>query len=154
MNIIIKLYVLLFRRHNQYQKFLPKSNQDILKVIKNVLIGYVTVKSFRYIKVNRLNPLYVIIDKINRSIEESNGDKYLTVDPTDESKGIFNKYKEMQSKIRDLIRSITNNLDDYDKKYMKTKFNSNDDLPLNKTLEIRNMMVVRPVFHESNKLRF
>ena len=123
-------------------------------MIKDVLIRYVTVKSFSYIKVNRLNSLYLIIDKINRSIEESNGDKYLTVDPTDESKDIFDKYKEMQSKIRDLIRSITNNLDDYDKKYMKIKFNSDDDLPLDKTLEIRNMMVFRPVFHESNKLRF
>ena len=34
-------------------------------------------------------------------------------------------------------------------KYMKTKFNSDDDLPLNKTLEIRSMIiVVRSVFYE------
>ena len=30
-------------------------------------------------------------------------------------------------KIRDLIRSITKNSDDYDEKYMKIKFNSYDD---------------------------
>ena len=41
----------------------------------------------------------------------------------------------MWSKIRDLIRSITNNSDDdYDEKYMKSKFNSDKDLPLNKML--------------------
>ena len=34
---------------------------------------------------------------------------------------------------RDLIRSIKKNADDYDEKYMKIKFNSGDELPLNKT---------------------
>ena len=35
---------------------------------------------------------------------------------------------------------------------MKIKFNSNDKLPLNKMIEILSMMiVVRAVFHESNK---
>ena len=39
-----------------------------------------------------------------------------------------------------------------DKKYMKFKFNSDDDLPLKKTLELRNMIIiVRAVFHEDNK---
>ena len=42
----------------------------------------------------------------------------------------------MHSKIRDLIRSITKNSDDFDEKYMKIKFNSDDELPLNKTIEI------------------
>ena len=35
---------------------------------------------------------------------------------------------------------------------MKIKFNSDDDLPLKKTLEIRNMIIVaRAAFHEDNK---
>ena len=38
------------------------------------------------------------------------------------------------------------------KKYMKTKFNSDNKLPLNKTIEIPTMaIVVRAVFHENNK---
>ena len=62
------------------------------------------------------------------------------------------KHTEMWSKIRDLIRSITNNSDYYDEKYMKIKLVSDDDLPLNKTLELRNMMIViRSFFHEGNK---
>ena len=40
----------------------------------------------------------------------------------------------MWSEIRDLIMSITKNSDDYDEKYMKINFNSDDELPLNKTI--------------------
>ena len=54
------------------------------------------------------------------------------------------KYKneEIWSKIRDLIRSITKNSDDYDEKYMNIKFNSDDELPLNKTIEISTATIV------------
>ena len=45
---------------------------------------------------------------------------------------------------------MANNSDDYDKKYMKIKFNSDDDLPLKKTLKLCNMViVVRSVFQVS-----
>ena len=57
----------------------------------------------------------------------------MTLVPTIESKQIINKYEEMWSKIRYLIRSITKHSDDYDEKYMKIKFNSDDEFPLNKT---------------------
>ena len=64
--------------------------------------------------------------------------------PTDDT---LKKYEEMWSKIKDLIRSITNTSHDYDEKYIKIKFNSDSDLPLNKTLKLYNMViVVRSVF--------
>ena len=44
------------------------------------------------------------------------------------------KYRELWNKVTDLTRSITNNSDNHNIKYMKIKFNSDDDLPLNKTL--------------------
>ena len=44
-------------------------------------------------------------------------------------------------------RSITKNSDDYDEKYMKIKFNSDDELLLNKTIEIHSMtIVIRAIF--------
>ena len=53
----------------------------------------------------------------------------------------------MWSKIRDLIGSITKNSDDYDESYMKIKFNSDDKLPLNKTIVIPSVIiVVRVIF--------
>ena len=52
----------------------------------------------------------------------------------------------------DLIRSITKNSDDFDEKYMKIIFDSDDNLPLNKTIEIPIVkIIVRAVFHENNK---
>ena len=56
---------------------------------------------------------------MNGYFEEINRNKYLTLVPTNESKEKNKKYEEMWIKIRDLIRSITKNSDDYDKKYMK-----------------------------------
>ena len=56
------------------------------------------------------------------------------------------KYEELWTKIRDLIRSVTKNLDDYDEKYIKIELNSNDKLPLNKMIEI----LVRVTFYENN----
>ena len=42
---------------------------------------------------------------------------------------------------------------DYGKDYMKIKFNSDDDLPLNKQLKFHNMTItIRSVFEEDGKL--
>ena len=62
------------------------------------------------------------------------------------------RYEELWSKIRDLVRSITKNSDEYHEKYMKIKFNSDDELHLSKTTKISSMkIVVRAVPHENNK---
>ena len=50
-------------------------------------------------------------------LEEINTSKYLTLVPNNESKEKISNYKELWSKIRDLIRLITKNSDDYDEKY-------------------------------------
>ena len=79
---------------------------------KNIRIyytEYVTTKHLRYVKINSLNPLCLIINKIKVYIEESNGNKYLTLIPTDESKDILKTYGKLWIKIRDQIRSLTNN---------------------------------------------
>ena len=89
---------------------------------------------------------------MNGFFEEINGNKYLTLVPTNESKEKIKRYEELWSKIIDLTRSITKSSDDYDKKYMKIIFNSDDKLSLSKTIEIPSMIiVVRAVFHENNK---
>ena len=67
---------------------------------------------------------------------EINWNKYLTLVPTDEIKDTWKKYEEKWNKIKDLIRSVTNVPGDYDEKYIKIIFNSDDNLPLNKMLKI------------------
>ena len=37
------------------------------------------MKESDYIKINSVNPLYLIIDKVDVCIEEKNGNKYLTL---------------------------------------------------------------------------
>ena len=48
-------------------------------------IGYITIKNFRYTKVNSVNPLYFIIDKADVYFEESKGNKYLRLVSTDKN---------------------------------------------------------------------
>ena len=47
---------------------------------------------------------------------------------------------------------MTKKFDDYDEKYMKMEFNSDDELPLNKMMEIPSMTIVaRAIYLENNK---
>ena len=58
----------------------------------------------------------------------------------------------MWIKIRDLTGSITENFDDYDEKYVKIKFDSDDSLLLNKAIEIPIVtIVIRAIFDENDK---
>ena len=79
------------------------------------------LKDVSYVKINSANSLYLIIKKINGFIEENSGNKYLTLVPTDESKDTLKTQEELWSKIRDFIRSTTNNSGNYDEKDMKIK---------------------------------
>ena len=61
-------------------------------------------------------------------------------------------HEELLSKIRELVSSITKSTNDYFEEYMRIKFNSNDELPLNKMIEIHSIIIVfRAVIQENNK---
>ena len=45
-----------------------------------------TIKDSKYVKINSGNPLYLIFNKLNGYFEETNGNKYLTLVPTNENK--------------------------------------------------------------------
>ena len=105
-----------------------------------------------YAKISSVYPLNLIFSKVNGYFEWLNQSKYFTIVPTNESKEEIEKYEELWSKIRDLIRSVTKNWDDYDKKYMKIKLNSDDKLPLNKNIKISSMLIfVRAIFLENDE---
>ena len=54
---------------------------------------------------------------------------------------------------RDKIKEISSGERNYEKDYLKIKSNSDDDLPLNKSLKLHNMTVtIRSVFEEDDKL--
>ena len=47
---------------------------------------YVTIKGLKYGKINSVNPLYLIFNKVNEYFEEINENKYFRLVPTNESK--------------------------------------------------------------------
>ena len=105
-----------------------------------------------YVKIYNVNPLYLIFRDVNRYYEEIDESKYLALIATNKNKEKTHKNKELCSKIRDLIRSITKNSNDYNEKHKKIKFNSDDELHLNKMIKIPTMtVVVKAVFQENNK---
>ena len=50
-----------------------------------------TIKNWKYVKINGLNPLYLIINKVNGYFKKINKNKYFAVVPNNESKQIINK---------------------------------------------------------------
>ena len=75
---------------------------------------------------------------------EKNGDKYLVFASTDKNKDALKKNTELWNGIKNLIEcnsieKINGKLGEYGKDLMKIKFNSDDNLPLNKTLELHNL---------------
>ena len=55
--------------------------------------------------------------------------------------------------IKDKIKEVNSGECDYEKDYMKTKFNSDDNVPLNKPLKFHNMAItIRSVFEEDGIL--
>ena len=75
------------------------------------------------------------------TLKKKNENKYLILDSTDKSKEILIKYTKLWDEIKNSTEKVNNKLGKYGKDFMKIKFNSDDNLPLNKTLKIYNMIL-------------
>ena len=66
---------------------------------------------------------------------------------------MLKKYAEVWSGIKDQIEKISNGkLEEYEGDYIKIKFNSDDNLPLDKQLKfLGETIIVRRVFEEDGK---
>ena len=66
---------------------------------------------------------------------------------------MLKKYNDVLNRIRDKIKEVSNSECDYEKDYVKIKFNSDDNLSLNKPLKFHLMTItMRSVFEEDGKL--
>ena len=112
-------------------------NSNNLKLDKNNVlgndiyyIGYIIKKPQWNITI--VNPLHLITNKIKGHFEEVDGNKYLII--SSENGDIMQKYPE----VFDGIKEITKKINDYsypikyDDNYTKIKFNTNDNIILNK----------------------
>ena len=88
-------------------------------------------------------------------LKKKNGNKYLIFDDSvNENKALLKKYADVWDRIKNEIKAINGGEENsYRKGYMKIKFNSDNDLPLNKPLKFHAMtIIIRSVFEEGGKL--
>ena len=75
-----------------------------------------------------------MINRIKDHFEEVDGDKYLII--SSENGDMMQKYEEVFDEIKEIIKEINDygHPIKYDDNYMKTKFNRDDNIPLNKII--------------------
>ena len=126
-------------------------DRNLLKIDKKLY------KNIDYVKIKRVNPLYLILSEMDGHFEEKNGNKYFILDSTNKGKEVLKKYAELWDGIKNYIEcnsieKINNKLGEYGKAFTKIKFNSGDNLPLNKTLKLHNIaIIIRTVFEKDDK---
>ena len=95
----------------------------------------------------------MLINHAKGYTKEKNASEYLIFDSTDENKELLKKYNDVWNGIKNKIEEVSSGECDYEKNYMKIKFNSDDDLPLRKLLKFDSMtIIIRSVFEEDGKL--
>ena len=83
---------------------LLKIDKKSYKDIDIYYIGYITIKKIGDCEnIYSVNPLYLIIGKVDGHIEEKNENKYLGFDSTDEKKEVLEKYTELWDGIKNKI---------------------------------------------------
>ena len=139
-----------------FESNLLRINKKHYKAIDIYYIGYITIKKIGNCEnIHSVNPLYLLVNHASGYIEEKNGNKYLIFDDSvNENKGLLKKYADVWDGIKNEIKTINGGKEnDYGKDYMKIKFNSDYDLPLNKPLKFHAMtIIIRSAFEESGKL--
>ena len=118
------------------------------------MVTYITTKKTDdSVNVNSVNLLYLIIGKADGYIEENNGKKYLVFTFTDGNKKVLVKFTKFWDGIKPLIEAIREGKKgEHEKDFSKIKFNSEDNLPLNKMLKLHMLTVIaRSVFEENGK---
>ena len=137
-----------------FDLILLKIDKKSYKDIGIYNIGYITIKKIDDCEnIYSVNPLYLLVNHANGYIEEKGVNKYLIFDSTDENKELLKKYNDVWNGIKNKIEEVSSGECDYEKDYMKIKFNSDDDLSLNKSVKFHLMTItILSVFEEDGKL--
>ena len=126
---------------NDLDPFLLDIKKKSSKEIDIYYINYIQ-KNF-----NSSNPLCVKINSATGYFKEKNDDKYLILDSTKE-------YESVWSEIKSEIKRINGGEEVfYEKSYCKVSINTEDDLPLKKSLKFLTLTVnINLVLQANNKL--
>ena len=103
--------------------------------------------------INSVNPLYLMIDEMIGHFEEKNENRYLVLDDVDKNKEVSKKYEKVWEGVKKEIEKINaGEKIEYGKDLRKIRFESNDNLPLNKPIKLRLLIIIiRSVFSEDGK---
>ena len=136
---------------------LIKFNINNIKIDKkNVLdndvyyVGYITKKA--QWNVNSVSHFYLMINRIKGHFEEKDGDKYLIL--SSKNGDIMQKYQKVFDGIKEIIKRINyySYRIKYDDNYMKIKFNTNDNIILNKIIYFPTItVIIRSVTQKDRK---
>ena len=132
-------------------------NSNNLKLDKKSVLGndvyyilYITKKS--QWNVDSVSLLYLMINRMKGHFEEKDGDKYLIIssengDIMQKCQEVFDGIKEIFKRINDYSYPIK-----YDNNYMKIKFNTNDNIILNKIIYFPTItIIIRSVTQKDGK---
>ena len=94
-----------------------------------------------------------MIDKMIVTLKKKSGNEYLVLDDIDEYKQVSKKYEDVWDRIRKEIKTINGSKKvEYEKDLKKIRFESNDDLPMNKPMKLLLLtIIIRCVFSEDDK---
>ena len=129
---------------------LSLSNIDQIAFKSNESFFY----DIKYIKnLNSSNSLYLVFNILDAYIEKMGENKYLIFASTDNNEMKLGDYTEIWDEIIDQIELISGNkVIKHSKDFLKMKFESNDDLPISKTINIPVcVIIIRSVFEEDSK---
>ena len=98
----------------------------------------------------------LIIDKTDGYIKENYRNNYLLFTSSDGNKKVLAKFTKFWDEIKHLIETINEGTKgEYEKDFMKVKFNSDDNLPLNKMPKLHMLtVIVRSVFGDGKYYPF
>ena len=135
---------------------LLKIDKKHYKGVNICYVRYITIQRFDdFENIYSVNPLYLLVNHASGYIKEKNENKYLILDGSvNENKALLKKYADVWDGIKNEIKAINGGKEnDYEKDYMKIKFNSDDDLPLKKPLKFHAVtIIIRSLFEEGGKL--
>ena len=93
-----------------------------------------------------------MIHKLYGVVQEKNSNKYLIISDTYKNNEILKNYNQVFGGIKYNIKKMNNNDSEYDKDNVKIKFNTDDDIPLNRELNFVTVnVIIRCVFEKDGK---
>ena len=99
----------------EFDSNLLKIDKKSYKNIDIYYIRYITIKDSDCVKIDSVNPLYLIVGEVDGFIDGENGNKYSTLVSPDGNKELLIKYTKLWDKIKNLIECSSFKASEYEK---------------------------------------